>query len=110
MKHYFIMNPAAGKGKAGQLFLPKIIETSKRLDIDYEIHRTIASGDAAHFIKAKCEEREKKGETGKTYRFYACGGDGTLNEAANGAYGYENIEIAMIPAGRAMIFQEILET
>ena len=44
MKHIFIMNPAAGKGKAGKIFLPRIIETSKRLGIDYEIHRTIAPG------------------------------------------------------------------
>jgi YegS/Rv2252/BmrU family lipid kinase len=99
MKHFFIMNPAAGKGKAGEVCLPRIIETSKRLKIDYEIHRTIAPGDAEHFVRVKCEERKKQGKSGETYRFYACGGDGTLNEVANGAYGYEHTEIAMIPAG-----------
>jgi len=32
-------------------------------------------------------------------RFYACGGDGTLNEVVNGIYGFENTEAACIPAG-----------
>jgi len=99
MKHIFIMNPAAGKGKAGKIFLPKIIETAKRMGIDYEIHRTIAPRDAQHFVKSRCEAREALEESQDTFRFYACGGDGTLNEVANGAYGYKNVEIAMIPAG-----------
>lgn len=99
MKHIFIMNPAAGKGKAGKVFLPKIIETAKRMGIDYEIHRTIAPGDAQHFVKSRCESRADKSESEDILRFYACGGDGTLNEVANGAFGHENVEIAMIPAG-----------
>lgn len=99
MKHIFIMNPAAGKGKAGKVFLPKIIETSKRMGVDYEIHRTIAPGDAQHFVSGRCEAGEAGMEATETLRFYACGGDGTFNEVANGAYGYDNVEIAMIPAG-----------
>jgi len=98
MKHIFIMNPAAGKGKAGKVFLPKIIETVKRMGVDYEIHRTMAPGDARHFVKARCEAREE-GSNQEELRFYACGGDGTLNEVANGAFGYDLVEIAMIPAG-----------
>lgn len=99
MKHIFIMNPAAGKGKAGRIFLPEIIKTAKKMGIDYEIHRTIAPGDAQRFVKGRCETRETDQETEKELRFYACGGDGTLNEVVNGAYGYDHVEIAMIPAG-----------
>lgn len=95
MKHIFIMNPAAGKGKAGKVFLPAIIDTAKGMGIDYEIHRTMAPGDAERFVKNRCEE----GNVEAVLRFYACGGDGTLNEVVNGAYGFENVEIAMIPAG-----------
>lgn len=99
MKHIFIMNPAAGKGKAGKFFLPQIIKAAKGMGIDYEIHRTISPGDAQHFVKSRCESREAGPNKEEEMRFYACGGDGTLNEVANGAYGYDNVEIAMIPAG-----------
>ncbi len=99
MKHIFIMNPAAGKGKAGKVFLPRIIETAKKMEIDYEIHRTIAPGDATHFVNGRCQEGKAGMKKEEMLRFYACGGDGTLNEVANGAYGYENVEVAMIPAG-----------
>ena len=99
MKHIFIMNPAAGKGKAGKVFLPKIIETAKRMGIDYEIHRTMAPFDAEHFVKGRCEALEAQQGSDETLRFYACGGDGTINEVVNGAFGHKNIEIAMIPSG-----------
>lgn len=100
MKHIFIINPAAGKGKAEKIFLPQIIETAKRMGIDYEIHRTIAPGDARHFVSGRCEARKThQGAEADAVRFYACGGDGTLNEVVNGAYSYQNAEIAMIPAG-----------
>lgn len=99
MKHIFIINPAAGKGKAAKVFLPKIIEVSKMLGIDYEIHRTIAPDDARRFVKKRCEAAVSGTEPGEILRFYACGGDGTLNEVVNGAFGYENAEAAMIPAG-----------
>ncbi|HML38585.1 MAG TPA: diacylglycerol kinase family lipid kinase [Bacillota bacterium] len=98
MKHIFIINPAAGKGRAGKVFLPEIIATAKRLGIDYEIHRTIAPLDAMNFAKRRCEESLNR-QDGDILRFYACGGDGTFNEVVNGLYGYENIEAAMIPAG-----------
>ncbi|MGI6731042.1 MAG: diacylglycerol/lipid kinase family protein [Anaerovoracaceae bacterium] len=93
MKHIFILNPAAGKGKAEQKYLPKIIDASKKLGIDYEIHRTMGRGDAENFIRRRCKA------LGEATRFYICGGDGTLNEAVNGAYGFEHVELAMIPAG-----------
>ncbi len=106
MKHIFVMNPAAGKGKAGEIFLPKIIETAKRMAVDYEIHRTIAPGDAEHFVRVRCEALKRDSNL-TPHRFYACGGDGTLNEAANGAYGYSNAEIAMIPAGTGNDFPKM---
>lgn len=99
MKHIFIMNPAAGKGKAGKVFLPRIIETAKRMGIDYEIHRTMATFDAEHFVKGRCEALEDRKGSEEILRFYACGGDGTLNEVVNGAFGHKNVEIAMIPSG-----------
>ena len=34
-----------------------------------------------------------------TVRFFGCGGDGTVNELVNGAYGFEGVEIGVIPHG-----------
>lgn len=94
MKHIFVLNPVAGKGKAEKVLLPKIIDAAKAAGIDYEIHRTINVGEATTYVRAKCEE-----EPGETLRFYAVGGDGTISEVVNGLYGFPNAEMAVIPAG-----------
>ena len=94
MKHYFIVNPVAGKGKVQAEFVPKIMQAAKDAGIDYEIIRTINIGDAETRVKGRCEA-----ESGVAKRFYACGGDGTLNEVANGLYGFPEAELACIPAG-----------
>ena len=39
------------------------------------------------------------GRDGKTVRMYACGGDGTVHEAANGIAGFPNAAMTCIPAG-----------
>jgi diacylglycerol kinase (ATP) len=98
MKHIFILNPAAGKKQASTLFLPQIIKTAKSMEIDYEIHRTVGIGDGEHFVRSRCEA-EAESDKKSILRFYACGGDGTFNEVVNGAFGFENAEVAMIPAG-----------
>lgn len=97
MQHIFITNPAAGQGKAESVFTAKIIETSKRLGIQYIVHRTMGVGDGERFIKKFISNRTDNDN--EIYRFYACGGDGTLNEVLNGAFGAENIEIGLIPTG-----------
>lgn len=96
MKHIFILNPVAGKGQSEKQFLPRIHSVAKEMNIEYEIHRTINIGDGERFTRIRCVNRESETEL---LRFYACGGDGTLNEVANGAYGFKNVEIGYIPAG-----------
>lgn len=104
MKHIFVLNPVAGKGKAEIEILPKIIQTVKDSGFDYEIHRTINVGDAEHFVRNRCRSNPND-----NLRFYAVGGDGTLNETANGAYGFENAEIAFIPAGTGNDFARVFK-
>lgn len=100
MKHIFILNPAAGKGRAEKDFPHKIIETCKRLGVDYELHRTMGRGDGENFVRGRCKSRTLNASGAEdTLRFYACGGDGTLNEVVNGVFGFENIEIGVIPTG-----------
>lgn len=106
MIHIFILNPVAGKGKSEKLFLPLIHSTAKELDVEYEIHRTINVGDGERFTRIRCQNRESETEI---LRFYACGGDGTLNEVANGAYGFKNVEIGFIPSGTGNDFARSFE-
>ncbi|MDD3023607.1 MAG: diacylglycerol kinase family lipid kinase [Syntrophomonadaceae bacterium] len=94
MKHIFVLNPVAGRGDAEKKLLPKILSALKNSNLDYEIHRTLNKGDATRFVKDRCLLAENA-----ALRFYAVGGDGTLNEVVNGAFGFENVEIALIPAG-----------
>ena len=102
MKHIFVLNPVAGKGNADSLILPEIIKEVKGLGIDYEIHRTINVGEATNYVSKKCKQNSDE-----NIRFYAIGGDGTLNEVANGAVGHHNAEIAFIPAGTGNDFARV---
>lgn len=94
MKHIFVVNPQAGQGKnkAMDYIKPKIEEVCKKINAEYEIYPTTGKGDGIRFVK----ERAAGGEE---LRFYACGGDGTLYEVVNGAYGFDNVEVAVVPLG-----------
>ncbi len=94
MKHIFVINPAAGKGKRLSALLSSITYACEEMEADYEIYHTATVGDGTRFVRAACE---KYADLPK--RFYACGGDGTLYEVLNGAVGYELTEIAVIPMG-----------
>lgn len=101
MRYLFIINPAAGKGKAEQL-LPLINAYFSQNKGDYHVLVTKGAGDA---LKASREETEKGGEL----RVYACGGDGTLNEVVNGVAGYPNTEVGVIPYGTNNDFAHSLD-
>lgn len=92
MEHIFLLNPAAGTGRTIPRLVPQIRSASKQTGIPYTLYETRSPGDAARLI-ARCARTKKR------YRFYACGGDGTLNEAVRGAIHQTNIEIAAVPCG-----------
>ncbi len=88
MKHVFIVNPRAGSGVSAEAIENEL----KKLDIDWEIYVTAGEKDATRYVKGRCEG-------GKRIRFYACGGDGTINEVASGIVGYENASMSCYPVG-----------
>jgi len=94
MKHYFITNPAAGKKNSCEELRDKIIAAANECNADFEIYETTSVGDATRFVKETCENNPSDEK-----RFYACGGDGTLNEVVNGAVGEKNAAVGLIPAG-----------
>lgn len=91
LKHIFIINPAAGSHDATDEVRNNL--ENSNLDIDYEIYRTTAPGDATNYIKTVCKD------TSNTYRFYACGGDGTLNEVVSALVNVENASATVYPHG-----------
>lgn len=96
MKHIFIINPVAGTGKARGFYMPRILDELKKQRLDYKLHITTKPGDAKRFVRRLISfRREEK----QTLRFYACGGDGTLNEVLNGIGFSKNVQLACIPAG-----------
>ena len=93
MKHYFIMNPAAGKGTKFHELIDEIHKVCDRRKVPYEIHITARIGEATEYVKQVCAKSEE------SLRFYACGGDGTIKEVASSLVGFENAELGIIPMG-----------
>lgn len=90
MKHLFIINPAAGSRDQTEEYRKKIEAVCGSLD--YRIEISQAPGQCRDLAKAAAQ-------TGEEYRIYACGGDGTLNEVASGAAGYENVAVTAFAGG-----------
>ncbi len=103
MKHIFVINPAAGQGKALEFIKPKIEWVCKKYNLDYEIYVTEKKGDGIEFV-------DNMSRTGEEIRFYACGGDGTLYDVVNGAFGYPNVQVAVIPLGSGNDFIRLFGT
>ena len=96
MEKYFIINPVSGKGEAVK-FIPEIREAG-----EHHIHVTEAVGEAESFSR-------KIASMGNDVRFYAVGGDGTLNEIINGVKGYKNAQVGLIPSGTGNDFVRCFE-
>ncbi|MDP4120598.1 MAG: diacylglycerol kinase family lipid kinase [Bacillota bacterium] len=95
MKHIFILNPVAGKGR-GKTFeniKKEIASACQKLNIEPIIHITENADDARYFSRNTCLDEKDH------VRFYACGGDGTLNQVANGIFGFSNTSLGCIPIG-----------
>lgn len=93
MRHVFILNPVAGKNKAALALRGKIdAYFASHPEQEYSVYLTDGVGAATRIASEEC----RKGDV----RLYACGGDGTLQEVANGIpVGASDIEVTVIPCG-----------
>ena len=102
MRHIFIINPAAGKLNPLALLTPPIRAAAEREGCNYEIYTTTGPGDAFNFVQGRLDSH-----CGPV-RFYACGGDGTLNEVACALAGHTRASLGIIPCGSGNDFIKIL--
>ena len=92
MKHIFIINPNAGKHDSRQRIYDMAEALRKQHGLEVQCILTKNQGHATELARKLCE-------SGEELRFYACGGDGTVNEVANGVIGYDNAAMTVIPVG-----------
>jgi YegS/Rv2252/BmrU family lipid kinase len=100
MIHLFIINPAAGSRDRTADYTQKIEEVCEARGITYRIEVSKAPGDCTRIAR-------KAAESGEQYRIYACGGDGTLNEVAAGAAGFDNVAVTVFSGGSGNDFVKI---
>lgn len=99
-KYTIIVNPFAGKGKAGES-IPLIQQELTRLGLDFELIRTEYPWHAA--------EIAEKAIINGTKFVVSVGGDGTANEVINGIMlarkaGYNDAGMGVLPIGRGNDF------
>ncbi|MBO4913975.1 MAG: BmrU protein [Oscillospiraceae bacterium] len=92
MRHIFIINPAAGKTDSRQRVYQMADALKKKHSLDVECMLTRSPGHATALTRGIAE-------SGGGVRFYACGGDGTVNEVANGIAGFPNAAMSVVPIG-----------
>jgi diacylglycerol kinase family enzyme len=105
MHHIFVINPKAGRVDRTPEIAAKLHQYDGK--IDYEIYVTKSLGDAQGIMSETIFENHDPKET---YRFYACGGDGTLYDVVNGSYGFPNVEVACVASGSGNDFVKNFHT
>ena len=92
MKHVFIVNPKAGKKDQRARIYEMADALRDRHGLDCAVMLTDRPGGATDMARSLAE-------SGEPVRIYACGGDGTMHEVANGIAGFPNAAMTVIPIG-----------
>ena len=97
MNHCFILNPAAGRTEGVEKLSRDIESVCREKGVSFELYRTTCVRDATEYVKRRVLLAPEE-----DYRFYACGGDGTLCEVVEGvmaAEGGGSRAVGLIPTG-----------
>jgi YegS/Rv2252/BmrU family lipid kinase len=103
-RYKIILNPAAGHGN-GKLALPRVKECLDQLHLDYDLTVTDRAGQTTGLARQSAEEGYDV--------VVAAGGDGTINEVANGLMafklaGHQPPALGILPVGRGNDFAHSL--
>ena len=102
MIHLFIINPAAGSRNRTDDYSRVIHKLCRQRGLEYDIRVSTAPGECMRFAR-------EAAQTGKEYRLYACGGDGTLNEVVQGSAGYKNAAVTVYSGGSGNDFVKLFD-
>ena len=100
MRHIFVINPYAGKGKWLDGLLADINAATAEAGITPEIYKEPCRDGMMQFMRDAAA-------SGEPVRIYACGGDGTIFCAVNATYGHKNVQIAAVPCGSGNDFVKL---
>ncbi len=100
MTHLFIINPAAGSRDRTKEYQQQIHRVCDAKGLRYRVEVSGAPGECKRLAR-------EAAESGESYRIYACGGDGTLNEVVAGAAGYDNVEVTVFSGGSGNDFVKL---
>ncbi|MCL1914991.1 MAG: hypothetical protein FWG10_14265 [Eubacteriaceae bacterium] len=92
MKHIFVVNPVAGNGKKQGKLITNIKQAAKTEGADFLIEMSQSYQNSFERVKSMASRAKEK------TRFYACGGDGTLNLVVNAIAGTP-CEVGCVPIG-----------
>lgn len=92
MRHVFIINPKAGKQDQTARIYAMADALRTRHGLTCECLLTSGPGGGTELAR-------RAAESGEEVRLYACGGDGTIFEVANGIAGLDNAAMTCISAG-----------
>lgn len=82
----------AGRKDAALQLVPRIVETARKMRLDYEIRLTEYPGHATEMVQEYARREEP-------VRVYTCGGDGTFHEAVQATAGKPHLSVGCIPCG-----------
>ncbi|MCF0107303.1 MAG: YegS/Rv2252/BmrU family lipid kinase [Holdemanella sp.] len=99
MKTVFILNPISDS--KGQYRLMEEIKKNFK-DKEYIIEKSKEPKNAMHIARKYALEQEE-------CHIFACGGDGTIHEVANGIAGYKNVKLSVYPIGTGNDFVKYFE-
>ena len=97
MRYAFVINPASGKSGRNKDIIKSVEQLiANHIDEDIGIYYTLEPEDACRMADTLALEAMRAGDD---IVIFACGGDGTAHEIANGLYGYDNAILGLVPIG-----------